>query len=176
MDIRTSTVERLRDALLQSGARSGPIKSSAYGILVREGLLTKPQEEALARIDAIAETMFLVASANGEVTDTELSAVRGAVRGLCGEVLTDGIIQAMIETYAVKLQQEGRPARLASIRLAMQDETEALNAFALAAAAALADDRLDREENRLILEIKEAFHLKDEQVAQILGQLKEDGV
>jgi tellurite resistance protein len=93
---------------------------------------------------------------------------------LSGEALTDGIIQAMIETYTLKLKQEGRPARIKAITQSMHDEAEALNAFALAAAAALADDRLDQEENELILELKDAFGLQGEQVAKILGQLKAD--
>lgn len=174
MDIRTSTIERLRDALLQSGTRSGPIKSSAYGVLIREGLLSDPQKDALARVDAIAETMFLVVAANDEITETELAAMRGAVRGLSGEILTDGIIQAMIETYALKLRDEGRKARLKAIKEEMKDEMEALNAFALAAAAALADNILDHEENELIQELKTTLGLTNEQARAILGELQRD--
>jgi tellurite resistance protein len=174
MEIRTSTIERLRDALLQSGTRAGPIKSSAYRVLVRDGLLSDLQKEALARVDAIAETMYLVVAANDEITEAELAAMRGAVRGLSGETLTDGIVQAMIETYAIKLRDDGRKARLVAIKMAMKDEMEALNAFALAAAAALADHRLDKEENELIQELKITLGLTNEQAESILGELHKD--
>lgn len=174
MDIRTSTIERLRDALLQSGVRSGPVTSSAYRVLVPKGLLSDSQKNALSRVDAIAETMYLMVAANGEIAESELAAVRGAVRGLSGDALPDGVIQIMIDTYAIKLRDEGRKSRLKATRAAMRDEMEALNAFALAAATALADNDLDEDESELLVELKTSLGLSDEQVSAILGQLKDD--
>src|SRR5690349_14749589 len=112
MRLETKTIVRLRDALLQSGRRPSLVASSAYETLTREGLLSPEEVGALNRVDPLAETMFLMMSADGKVTDTERDAVRGAVRGLTDNVLRTGTINVMLENYAQKLASEGREERL----------------------------------------------------------------
>jgi len=174
MELRTKTIERLRDALLKSGRRKSAVSSSAYRILAREGLLSKEENEALERVAAVAEAMFLVIAADEQVTDTELAALRGAIRGLTGDVLSDDIVHLMIEQFAVKLRDEGRETRLREIAAATLDAGEAQNTFALAAAVALADGQITDTESALVIELKSYFQLSDSEVQSILGQLDED--
>ena len=103
MRIRTGTIERLRDALLESGGRDAVVLSSAYERFARQGLLSTEEAAARKRIDAVAETMILMMSADGQVAESERDAVRGAIRGLTGDVLNAGIINVMLESYAVRL-------------------------------------------------------------------------
>jgi tellurite resistance protein len=119
--------------------------------------------------------MFLVIAADLEVTDTEFAALKGAIRGLTGETLSDDIVEVMMETYARRLADEGRSNRLAALGQAMTDVAEARNTFTLAAAAALADGVLVDEESQVIRELKEVFGLTDSQVAEVLGELTQDG-
>ncbi len=174
MEIRTKTIERLRDALLQSGRRSGAVTSSAYRTVAREGFFTDEEKAALARVEAVAETMFLVIAADNQVMDTEMAALRGAIRGLTGDLLSDGIVQVMVEGFALQLRDQGRQKRLMAIAEALDDEVEARNALALAAAVALADGQVADTESDVIVELKHAFSLSDQQVAEVLGQVAED--
>ena len=173
MEIRTSTISRLRDVLLESGSRKSSITSSAFRTLVKHGLLSDEENEALARVAPAAESMFLVMAADDKVTDTELLALRGAVRGLTGEILSDEIVHLMMERYARQLVDEGLEKRLEAIA-EMLDETEAQNAFALAAAVALADGRVVDEENSVILAMRRAYGLSEEQTRSILDELEKD--
>jgi tellurite resistance protein len=174
MQLRTKTIERLRDALLASGKRRGAVTSSAYRTLAREGLLTDAENEALERIGPAAEAMFLVIAADEQVTDTELAALRGAIRGLTGDVLSDDIVQVLMEKFARRLRDQGRAARLQEIAQATLTSGEASNTFALAAAVALADNQVTSTESEVIVELKGYFGLSDEQVATVLGQLGSD--
>lgn len=174
MEIRTKTIIRLRDALLASGKRKSAVTSSAYRTLAREGLLTDGENEAIARVDAAAEAMFLVIAADEQVTDTELAALRGAVRGLTGDVLSDDIVQVMMETFALRLRDEGREKRLAAVASGMSEKSEAINTFSLCAAVALADEQLAQSESELIKELQAVFGLTDDDVEMVLGQLAED--
>jgi tellurite resistance protein len=174
MKIATKTIERLRDALLKSGRRTGTVTSSAYRTLFREGLLSNEEKEALARVAPVAETMFLVMAADEQITDTELAALRGAVRGLAGNVLSDDVVQLMMESYAGKLRDEGRVARLTAIAASTTDRDEALNAFSLAAAVALADGQVVESESSVIDELRSYFQLSDADVANVLGELADD--
>jgi uncharacterized tellurite resistance protein B-like protein len=118
--------------------------------------------------------MFLVIAADEQVTDTELAALRGAVRGLTGDVLSDDIVQVMMESFAGRLKEEGRDTRLTQIAAATADSGEALNTFALSAAVALADGQVAESESELIKELKKYFELSDDDVAAVLGQLADD--
>src|SRR5215471_16557376 len=112
MKLKTRTIERLRDALLQSGRRPSVVASSAYEVLTRNGLLSNDEIVALNRVDPLAETMFLMMAADGKLTDAERDAVRGGIRGLTDDVLHAGTITVMLENYQSRLESEGRDERL----------------------------------------------------------------
>jgi tellurite resistance protein len=175
MKLKTKTIVRLRDALLQSGRRPSLVVSSAYETLTREGLLTAEEVGALNRVDPMAETMFLMMAADDKVTDTERDAVRGAIRGLIDNGLRTGTINVMLENYERRLKEDGREERLRQIAETIAEESaEAEGAFALAAAVALADDEVADEENALINQLGEWFGITPERTAEILDQLEED--
>ncbi len=175
MQIKTVTIERLRDALLQSGRRPSVVMSSAYETLTRAGLLSPEEALAINRVDPLAETMFLMMSADGRIEDAERDAVRGAIRGLTDNLLRTGTITVMLENYAERLAEQGRDARLQEIASSIADEpSEAEGAFALSAAVALADDDVSDEENEFINQLAEWFGISASRAAEILDQLVEE--
>ena len=175
MKLKTVTIERLRDALLQSGRRPSTVMSSAYETLTREGMLSPEEANALNRVDPLAEAMFLMMSADGKVADEERDAVRGAIRGLTDNLLRSGTINVMLENYAKRLEEQGRDARLQEIAGEIAEETsEAEGAFALSAAIALADDEISEEENEFINQLAEWFGISPDRASEILDQLEED--
>ncbi len=175
MKLQTVTIERLRDALLQSGRRPSMVMSSAYETLTREGLLSPEEANALNRVDPLAEAMFLMMSADGQVAEAERDAVRGAIRGLTDNLLRTGTINVMLENYAQRLAAEGRDARLQEIASEIAEEkSEAEGAFALSAAIALADDDVSEEENEFINQLAEWFGIDAARAGEILDQLEED--
>jgi len=175
MKIETTTIRRLRDALLQSGRRPSAVLTPAYETLTRQGLLSPEEMGALTRVDPLAETMFLMMAADGKVADAERDAIRGAIRGLTDNLLRSGTINVMLEIYGKRLKEQGRNARLQEIADEIAEEPcEAESAFALAAAVALADDEIATEENDFINQLAEWFGIPEERAAEILDQLEED--
>jgi tellurite resistance protein len=175
MKIETTTIRRLSEALLQSGRRPTSVLSSAYETLTRTGLLTPEETVALTRVDPVAETMFLMMAADGTIKDPERDAVRGAIRGLTGDVLRSGTINVMLENYEKALREQGREARLRDIANDLADEPgEAEVAFALAAAVAVADGAIATEEDQLIKQLAEWFEISETRANSILDQLEED--
>jgi len=173
--LKTRTIERLRDALLESGRRPSVVVSSAYETLTREGLLSTEEVAALNRVDPLAETMFLMMAADGKLTADEHDAVRGGIRGLTDDVLRLGTINVMLENYQRRLKAEGRDERLRQIAESIADQaSEAESAFALAAAVALADDDVAEEENAFINQLAGWFGISQERASAILDQIEED--
>jgi len=174
MELRTRTIERLRDALLSSGGRAENVVSSAFTTLARQGLLSDAEKSALLRVDAVAEILFLVIAADEQIMDTEVAALRGAIRGLTGDALNDGIVDVMLEAYALRLHEEGRDQRLRSVAKSISDPVEAESALSLAAAVALADDDVADSESAVVTLLADAFGFDDAQRRAILGRLSDD--
>lgn len=175
MNVKTQTIARLRDALLESGRRPSTVLSSAYEALTRAGLLSPEEMTALNRVDPLAETMFLMMAVDGKVSEIERDAVRGAIRGLTGNVLRTGTINVMLETYAERLAAQGRDQRLHEIAEGIADEPgEAEGAFALAAAVAYADDEIAASENEFINQLAEWLGISSARAEEILDQLEQD--
>lgn len=175
MNVKTQTIARLRDALLESGRRPSTVLSSAYEALTRAGLLSLEETTALNRVDPLAETMFLMMAVDGKVAEVERDAVRGAIRGLTDNVLRTGTINVMLETYAERLAEQGRDQRLHEIAEDLADEpSEAEGAFALAAAVAYADDEVDATENEFINQLAEWLGISSARAEEILDQLDRD--
>ncbi len=175
MKLKTRTIARLRDALLQSGRRPSLVASSAYETLTREGLLTPEEVAALNRVEPLAETMFLMMAADGKLTTEEHDAVRGAIRGLTDNVLRTGTINVMLDNYQGRLDSEGREERLHQIAETISEEaSEAEGAFALAAAVALADDDIAEEENAFINLLAEWLGIAPDRSRELLDQLEDD--
>jgi tellurite resistance protein len=175
MKIRTATILRMRDTLLKSGRRPSMVVSSAFETLAREGLLEPEEAAALSRVEPVAESMFLMMSADHKLTDTERDAVRGAIRGLSQDTIRAGTVRVMLENFEKRSSEHGRDQRLREIAEELSsDPAEAEAAFALAAAVALADDEVADEENAFINQIAEWFGISDERASEILDQLEED--
>jgi len=151
------------------------VASSAYETLTREGLLTPEEVGSINRVGPLAETMFLMMAADGTLAEAERDAVRGAIRGLTDNLLRSGTIHVMLETYAQRLADSGRDARLHAIAEELaEDPVEAEAAFALAAAVALADDEVSDDENAFINQLAEWFGISAERATEILDQLEDD--
>ena len=175
MNVKTQTIARLRDALLESGRRPSTVLSSTYEALTRAGLLSPEEMAALNRVDPLAETMFLMMSVDGKLAEIERDAVRGAIRGLTNNVLRTGTINVMLETYAERLAAQGRDQRLHEIAEDIAEApSEAEGAFALAAAVAYADDEIEPSENEFINQLAEWLGISPERAEQILDQLEQD--
>lgn len=175
MKVHSQTIERLRDALLTSGRRAPVLQSSAFETLARAGLLSEAERAALIRVEPLAEVMFLVMAADEMVAETEWSAIVGAVRGISGDALTDGTIKVMIETFALRLRDQGAPTRLKALGEALRsDQNDAESAFCLAAAVALADNSVADSESRVLDELAGVLGFDEADRQRILGQLAQD--
>jgi tellurite resistance protein len=170
--IDTEAVRRLRDALLLHGRRELDVVSSAFQTLARNGLLSDGERAAIARVDPMAEMMFLVLAADDRFTPAERDALRGAIRTLVGDTLANGTIDFMLREYAQLLARDGREERLRSVAHSLKRSPEdAEGAFALAAAIAIADDHVAPSEKELIRRFADWLEMSEERAAAILRDL-----
>ena len=124
----------------------------------------------LDRIEPFAETLYLVMMADGASDAGERRAVLGAL-----EVLTDGHLpmaklKALRDRFERDASEQGTEARLMQIGARLGGDREGCEAaFALAAAVALADARVDFRENRVMAWVQEYFGISTRRSEAILA-------
>ncbi len=163
MNIDTETIRRLRDGLIQRGAGDGEPAArlpEAY------------QQAVLERFAPFAETMFLMMQIDGHTDGAELEAIRGAMKVLTDGALGHAVLDDIFDQSAREVARQGVEARLQAVgaRLSV-DRADRETAFSLAAAVALADNRLEDVELTLIGSIAEWYGISGKRSREILEDL-----
>lgn len=172
MKLNDTAIAKLRDTLLAKGRRPTMVLSAAYETLARQGMLGPEESAALQWVDPVAEAMFLTIAADGVVAQPEQDLVRGAIRILTDGEIRSGTIAVMLEQYEARLETEGREARLAALAEALAEEPPVAEAaFLLAAASALADDRVEGGERAVVKELAERLGIPPGRRDTILNEL-----
>ena len=173
MKIDTSVIERLRDGLLEKGRRPSLVLSSAYEELTRQGLLSPEETAALERIDPVAEAMYLMMAADGNLAKEERDVFRGAIRDLTNCTLRSGTIKVLLQSHAKKAKEVGWQARLEEVASELaKSPGDAETAYGLVAAIALADEEVTLEENELIDRFAELLGISDDRCCELLDMVK----
>ena len=103
-----------------------------------------PKVAAMA--SAIVEAMFLMAVADGDVSEPEVRQFARASRDIVGDV-TEGDIEGMFLELAGAIEEEGWDRRVAAVCATLKGDAElSETAYRLSMAVALADDFVAQEE------------------------------
>src|SRR6185312_5911865 len=104
--LSTSTVARLRDQLRAAGQKAS--------VTVGEGGVENLQI-LKAEFGPICEAMYLMMSADGDVSTEEREVLSGALSNLSGSALDGDIVDELIGQAKKRAEDEGSKARLAAV-------------------------------------------------------------
>ena len=162
-------IERLRDKLLEAGRPSLlPPAPAASAITPREG--ERPETRALyARVAPLAEVMFLVMTSDDSIAAPERDTLRGMLRTLTDGALSSSAMEQMLSDFEAALAHEGVEQRLDTVAAQLYSEPDQRElALALAATAALADDRLRSSERSVLDGLAERLGVTPERVRALV--------
>lgn len=175
INLRSSTMLRLRDRLKETGARPSIVVSSTEDVLAKAGLLPPEEQAAVRSIDPVVEMMFLMMAADGALGDDERTVIRGAVRELSENYIRSTTLNVMLEKYEASLAADGQAARLKDIADRLGDDVPgAESAFVLAAAVAFADEEVHDSENELLSQFADLAGISEERANELLDELEND--
>lgn len=158
MNIDSAAIRRVRNHLLEYAPGPAANVRAAPAVAV-----------VLRRLEPFAETMYLVMMADGAPADEERRAMGGALTLLSDGRISPDEIDAMLNRFERRAGVQGVEARLAEIGARFgSDRDDRETAFTLAAVTALADDRVDVRENRVLQSVQEYLGLSDRRVAALL--------
>ena len=164
--LSNSTLARLRDQLLESGRRPSTVATSAEAA---EG------QRLHADYAPMCEAMYLMMSADGEVSGEEREVLRGALRNLSNSALRTADIETLLALAVRNVEAEGAEARLKAVAADLaEDRGRAEVAFVLAAAIAFADNAIADNENETLSSLAEALGIDEDRAEALLDQVEQD--
>jgi tellurite resistance protein len=164
--LSNSTLARLRDQLLESGRRPSNVATSAEAA---EG------QRLQAEYGPLCEAMYLMMSADGEVSGDEREVLRGALRNLSNSALRTADIEDLLVLAVHNVETEGRDARLRAVAADLgEDRARAEVAFVLAAAIAFADNAIADNENETLTALAAALGIDEDRAEALLDQVEQD--
>jgi hypothetical protein len=153
-------IERLRDKLLDRGAKPSQYPPPMLG----------PETLALTeRVRPFAEAMYLVLSADGQISDRERDLMRGALRTLTEGLLSSAVLERMIADFARARASEGLEVRLDRVASELYgDRADARLALGLSMAAAEAENGVGEEERAVLTALGERLGVTRLELAELL--------
>ena len=140
---------------------------------------SNPSPDDFATLEAeygpLCEAMYLMMSADGDISREELEVLGGALRNLSGGVLDGDMIERLVERSKVNADKQGRDSRLSQVIADLSsDKARAEVAFVLAAAIAFADDTIADEENETLDAIAEGLGIDEARADELLDAVEKD--
>jgi tellurite resistance protein len=120
------------------------------------------------RLEALVETMFLAAFADGEFGDEERVQFLKGVESLTDRRVSGATLGRLMETILERLNASGRQARLASVKERLTDPGARKAALSMAIQVAAADGIIRTSERELILDAADALEIDRDEAADLV--------
>src|SRR5438552_4999065 len=160
--LSNSTLSRLRDQLRFNGRRPSVTDE-------RETVPMIDPAAVASEYGPLCEAMYLMMTADGDVSEDEREVLQGALRNLSGDAIGRAEADALLAASARSTATEGRDARLKVVTEQLRREkARAEVAFVLAAAIAFADNAIADNENETLNTFAQALGIDESRATQLL--------
>jgi tellurite resistance protein len=122
-------------------------------------------------LEPLVELMFLAAFADGEFSEEERRHFTRSVESLTDRRLSQRTLDELVQRVVGQLQQDGRAARLASVKDRLESPPARKVAFSLAAQVVVADGIIRPSEHQLLLDVAEALEIDRAEALDLVKQL-----
>lgn len=158
-----------------SGGRSILIASALqFGRRPEDEDLTQPtgfDPRGAALFEAIIESAFLVATADGEFDEEEQRAFQHIVLAVCAGAVTETQVQTLVFALQERLYMQGRAARMLAVAQAVSWCGNAGEVLRIAALMAEASGGVSDQERAVLEELSRSFVLPHEVLDDALAEV-----
>jgi tellurite resistance protein len=141
-------------------------------------LVRKATETLLARFEEhgynptpIIDLGVIIAAADGEITETELEALRSVVGTLLGEKLKPEVVAHLVQASYEVLKQAGTEPRVRLIAEILDDCHAVEQGLIVALAVAFADRGVNEAEKRVLSMLARAARLPEARVDELVAEV-----
>jgi tellurite resistance protein len=161
--------KRARDLLEKKAARDLP-----DGKRVKSAAAARAESSADTFFSALVEGAFLLAAADGELSEQEENTLAETIGYVTGEVLEPDEFMGMIDGFAAALSDDGFSGRVEALKGVLPDEAARREVLAFAALVALCDRNLADSERAALGQLGEAFGIAKEAVAETVAAIEKE--
>ncbi len=122
-------------------------------------------------LEALVETMFLAAYADGEFSDVERKHFSSSIESLTDARVSEPAAAAMLAKIEEAVLRDGREARLAAVKAQLPEASQRRVALSLAIQVMASDGIVRTAEREAIMEMAEALDVDADVAADLVGQL-----
>lgn len=163
MNLEAAAVLRLRDYLLHDHDVSRADVDSSPATV----------EAVLHRLKPFAELMYLVMATDGVIDAAERKTLLSALEVLCDNAVPGSHLAAMLDGFDQHVKELDVPVEYrvqnAAARIGTEKQDREM-AFLLAAAVAVADDRLEEVERATMQTVRENLGISDRRMSELLDE------
>jgi tellurite resistance protein len=123
------------------------------------------------KLEALVETMFLAASADGDFSSVERQHFVKSVESLTDGRLDKAALERLLDRAKADLDASSRAARLAAVKERLPEPGARKVALSLAIQVTAADGIIRTSERELIMETAEALDIDRDEAANLVLQL-----
>lgn len=123
------------------------------------------------KLEALIETMFLAAFADGDFGDDERKQLIASVESLTDRAMSAATTDALLTRIQAELATSGRAARLASVKARLGTPGERKTALSLTIRLVAADGIIRTTERELILDVAEALEIDRDEAADLVREI-----
>lgn len=131
-------------------------------------------DEATQASGALVETAFLMAAADGELSQAEYEQLVATIEYITNKRFAGDQLRSMIAQLTEALQSDGWQSRIDAVGAALTDPVTRRNAYRLAAGVSFIDGEVQPDEERLFGLLAEAFEITSEEASQILVEVRDE--
>lgn len=121
---------------------------------------------------AMIETAFLMAAADGELSDLEMAHLATTVEALTGDQVGSVPLEVMLAQLLESLQSDGWSARIEAVARSMPNPLDRRNAYRLAAGVSFVDGVVQQAEVQLFGLLAEAFGIPTDEASHLLEEVR----
>jgi tellurite resistance protein len=132
---------------------------------------TLAREVNAAKLEALIETMFLAAQADGEFTAEERAHFVSSVQSLTEQRLEGDKLEALLACFARDHEKNGREKTIASLKTRLGDERGCKLGLSMAIRMLAADGTLRTSEREFIFELAEALGVDHAAAADLVKEI-----
>ena len=122
-------------------------------------------------LEALVETMFLAAYADGEFSDVERKHFSTSIESLTDSRVSEPAAAEMLAKIEEAVLRDGRESRLAAVKAALPEASQRRVALSLAIQVMASDGIVRTAEREAIMEMAEALDVDADVAADLVGQL-----
>lgn len=123
------------------------------------------------RLEALIETMFIAAFADGEFSEEERKHFYASIESLTDRRVSGRTLEALLNRMKTDLDAAGRAARLASVKERLESPGACKAALALTIQLVASDGIIRTSERELIFELADALEIDRDAAADLVKEI-----